>query len=248
MRSCSRSDCSQSRRLQSHSSGHREARCDRSLSHRSRYCSRGCCRSRDCSPLSSDHSRLRKRSWRPRWSRRDHKEAVVASRDRCKSGSTVEPNPAVAGGSIPLPTSSFPDLVKLFLSLSRPVAQRDAAAGVLPGPHLSGDICSPWGAASVPAPGVATPAGAAPATTSTSQHELARESSRPERRHRRSSGRERSCSGEKGGRGRSPSPARSAHSVSVSASSSSESSDTEERVSAMPSPPRRTTWRRWWSF
>ena len=41
----------------------------------------------------------------------------------------MEPAPAVAGSSIPLPTSSFPDLVRLFLSLSGPMAQQDAAIG-----------------------------------------------------------------------------------------------------------------------
>ena len=39
------------------------------------------------------------------------------------TGSTVGPAPAVAGGSVPLPKSSFTDLVRLFFSLSGPVAQ-----------------------------------------------------------------------------------------------------------------------------
>ena len=140
MRSHSRSDRLRSRRLCLHSPGRREARHDWSRSHRSRY------RSRDRSPVSSDCLRSRKRSWQPGQIRRDCMDAVVASRDRGNSGSTVEPAPAVAGASIPLPMSSFPDLVRLFLSLSGSVAQRDAAvgslltaagvagAGVLPGP------------------------------------------------------------------------------------------------------------------
>ena len=169
------------------------------------------------------------------------------------SGSTVEPAPAVAGGSIPLPTSSFPDLVRLFLSLSGPVAQQDAAigsmlsaagvtgAGVLPCPAAPVTSAAPvaCSSASVPAPGVSTPAGAASATASPGRCEHARESSRPERHRGRSSGRERSSSGGKRGRGRSPFPACSARLASVSSSSSSESSDTEERVSAMPLPPSR---------
>ena len=185
-----------------------------------------------------------KRSWRLGWSRWDREETVVASRDHGNSGSTVVPAPVVAVGSIPLPMSSFPDLVRLFLSLSGPVAQRDVAvgsllsaagvtgAGVLPGP------ATPVACSSVmPAPGVSTPAGAASATASPGRCEHARGSSRPERRRRCSSGRERSCSGGKRGKGTSPFPACSAHLASVSASSSSESSDAEGRVSAMPPPP-----------
>ena len=147
--------------------------------------------------------------------------------------------------------SSFPDLVKLFLSLSGPVAQRDVAigsmllaagvtgAGVLPGPAATVTSVAPVVCSSaMPAPSVSTPAGAASATASPGRCERARESSRPERRHRRSSCRERSRLGGKHGKGRSPSPARSARSASVSASFS-ESSDTEERVSAMPPSPSR---------
>ena len=104
---------------------------------------------------------------------------------------------------------------------------------MLPGPAAP-VACS---SASVPAPGVSTPTGAAFVTALPGRCERARESSCPERRSRRSSGRERSRLGGKRGRGQSPSPARSAHSASVSVSSSSEFSDTEERVSAMPSPP-----------
>ena len=147
--------------------------------------------------------------------------------------------------------SSFPDLVRLFLSLSGSVAQRDAAigsmlwaagvtgAGELPGPaapvtSVAHVACS---SASVLAPGVSTPIGAATATASPGRCEHARESSRPERHHKCSSGRERSRSGGKRGRGWSPSPARSARLASASASSSFESSlDTKERVSAMPPP------------
>ena len=152
MDSRSRSDRLQSRRLSSRSSGCCEAWRYHSRSHGSRYLSRDHYRSYDCSPLSSDRSRSRERSWRPERSRWDREEAVVASWDRCNSGSTVEPTPAVAGGSIPLPMSSFPDLVRLFLSLSGPVAQRDAAVGsLLTGagvtgaawPCRSGAICSP---------------------------------------------------------------------------------------------------------
>ena len=81
-----------------------------------------------------------------------------------------------------------------------------------------------------------TPAGVASATASPDRCERARESSCPERCRRFSSGKERSRSGGKRGRGRSPSSARSARSASVSAFSS-ESSDPEEMVSAMPPPP-----------
>ena len=203
-------------------------------------------RSCDCSPLSSDRSRSGKRSWRPGWSLRDCKEAVVTSRNHGNSGSMVESAPAVAGGSIPLPTSSFPDLVRLFLSLSGPVEQRDATigsllsaasvtgAGVLPDPATPVTSAAPVACSSaMPAPVVSTSASAASATASPGRCERARESSRPERR---SSGRERSRSGRKHGRGWSPSRARSARSASVSASSSSESLDPAERVSAMPPP------------
>ena len=96
-------------------------------------------------------------------------------------------------------------------------------AGVLPGPAALVIFAAPvaCSSASVPAPGVVTPAGAASATASPGRCERARESFRPERRCRRSSGRERSRLGGKRGRGRSPSPARSARSASVSASYSS---------------------------
>ena len=159
------------------------------------------------------------------------------------------PAPAVADGSFTLPRSSFSDLVRLFLSLSGLVVQRDTAvgslllaagvtfAGVLPGPTAPVTSAAPVACSSVMhVPGVLTPASAASATASPSRCERARESSRPERHRRRSSGWERSRSGGLHGKGRSPSPARSACSASVSASSSSESSDTEERVSAIPPP------------
>ena len=88
----------------------------------------------------------------------------------------------------------------------------------------------------MPAPGASTPAGAASVTASSGRCERAQgqESSRPAKRRRWSSGRERSHSGGKRRGGRSPSPAQSARSASVSASSSSESSDSEVRASAMP--------------
>ena len=99
---------------------------------------------------------------------------------------------------------SLQDLARLFLSLSGPIAQRDAAmgslftvavvtsAGVLPGPVAAMTSAAPvvCSSASVPAPSVVTPAGAASATSSPGRHERARESSRPERRRRCSSGRE----------------------------------------------------------
>ena len=227
-----------------HSSVRREARRDQSRSHQSRF------RSRDRSPLSSDHLRSRERRWRPGRSRRDRAEAVVASRDRGNSGSRVEPAPAVAGGFIPQLTPSLQDLARLFLSLSGSMVQRDVAVGslftaavvtggVLPVPAAPVTSAAPVVclSASVPAPGLVTPAGAASATVSPGRQERARESSHPERCRRCSSGRERSHSGEKRGKGRSPSSARSARSVRPSASSSSESSDAEERVSAMPPPP-----------
>ena len=81
--------------------------------------------------------------------------------------------------------------------------------------------------------GCGTPAGAASVTGLPGRHERARGSPRSERR---SSGRERSRSGGKLGKGQSPSPACSARLVRASASSSSASSDADERASAMPPP------------
>ena len=177
------------------------------------YRSRDCRRSHDRSPP-SDCSQSGKRSWRPGRSSRDRGEAIVASCDRGNSGLMVEPGPAVASGSTSLPTSSFPDLVRLFLSLSGPVEQRDAvvgsllsaagvtSAGVLPGPAALVTSAAPVACSSaMPAPGVSPPTGAASATTSPGRCERARESSRLERRCRRSSGRERSRSCGKRGRG-----------------------------------------------
>ena len=207
-------------------------------SHGSRYWSRDHRRSHD-RPQSG------KRNWRP--------EVVVASRNYGSSGLKVDPAPAVAGGSSSLPTSSLPDLVKLFLSLSGPVDQRGAVlgsllsaagvtgAGVLPG--LAAPVTSAAPVACSPvmtAPGVSTPAGADSATASPSRCERARQASCPGKRRRHVYGRGRSRSGGKHGRGRSPSPAHSAHSASVSASSSSESLDSEEKVSALPPPSLRT--------
>ena len=117
-------------------------------------------------------------------------------------------------------------------SLSRSMAQRDAAAGslfsaagslfsaagvtvawVLPGPAAPVTSAAPvaCSSASVPAPGVVTPASAASATASPGRCQLAWESTCPERRCRRSSGGKKSHSGGKHGRGQSPSLARSAH-------------------------------------
>ena len=110
----------------------------------------------------------------------------------------------VAGGSSSLPTSSFSDLVRLFLSLFGPVAQRDAAvgsllsaagvtgAGVLPGPTAPVTSAAPVVCSSaMPALGVSTPTSVASGTTSPGRFENAWESSRPERRRSCSSGRER---------------------------------------------------------
>ena len=125
--------------------------------------------------------------------------------------------PSVAGDSIPLPTPSFPDLVWLSLSLSVPVTQRDATigsqfsaagvtgAGVLlcPTAPVTSAAAAPvaYSSASVPAPGLVTPAIAASATASPGRCERARGSSCPERRCRLSSGRKWSRSGGKRGRG-----------------------------------------------
>ena len=82
--------------------------------------------------------------------------------------------------------------------LLRPTAPVTSAAPV---------ACS---SASVPTPGVVTPASAASATASPGQYERAGESSHPKMRRRLSSDMERSRSGGKCGRSRSPSPACSA--------------------------------------
>ena len=204
-------------------------------SHGSHYRSRDRRRSRDCSP-SSDHSQSGKRSWRSGRGHRDRAEAAVASCDRGDSGLTVAPAAAVAGGAM----SSFPDLVRLVLSLSGSGEQWGVVLGSLlstaavtgvggvPAPAApvttaAAIACSP----SVPTPGGSTSACAASATASHSRCDRAQESSRPERRHGRSTGRERSCLGGKCGKGRSPSPALSARLASASASSSSESSVSE---------------------
>ena len=139
----------------------------------------------------------------------------------------MEPAPAVAGGLHSSSHILFPGPRQAVPQPVWAMAQRDAAvgslllaagvtgAGVLPGPAAPVTSAAPVAclSASVPAPGVVTTAGAASATASPGQCE----------RCRRSSGRERSCSGGKRGRGRSPSPAHSARLASVSASSSSES-------------------------
>ena len=172
-------------------------------------------------------------------------EAVDASRDCGNSGLTVVPACAAAGGATALPTSSFPDLIRLVLSLSGSVDQRGAVmgsllsaaavtdAGGVPAPAATVASVAPIAcSSSVPAPGASTPAGAASATASPGRRERAQECSR-----RRSSGQERSRLGGERVGSRSPSPARSTRSASMSASSSSESSDLEGRVSAMPPPP-----------
>ena len=82
-------------------------------------------------------------------------EAAVASRARCDSGLTVAHAPAFAGGATALPTSSFPDLVRLVLSLSGSVEQRGAVLGSL----LS--TAAVTGAGGVPAPAVPVPTAAA---------------------------------------------------------------------------------------
>ena len=161
----------------------------------------------------------------------------------------MNPAPAVASGSSALPTSSLPDLVRLFLSLSGTMEQLGAVLGSLlsaaavtgAGGVLAPTTPVPTAApvaclSTVPAPGASTPAGAASVTASPGRCECAQEFSRPEKRRRQLSGRERSHSGRKRGGGRSPSPARSDRSDSTSDSSSSESSDLEVRVSMIPPP------------
>ena len=125
----------------------------------------------------------------------------------------MAPAPAVAGGATALPTSSFPDLVRLVLSLSGSMEQRDAVRGSLlstaavtgagsvpapaaPVPTAATIVCSPL----VPTLSGSTSAGAASATASHGRCEHAQESSCPERRHGRLTGRERSLSGGKRGK------------------------------------------------
>ena len=86
----------------------------------------------------------------------------------------------------------------------------------------------------MPAPGGGSPAGDSSAT---GWRKRSRESSRSERRHRRSSSGERSQSSKERRGGRSPSPARSSHLASVSASSSPASSVADIQEGAMPPPP-----------
>ena len=98
--------------------------------------------------------------------------------------SRVECAPAVAGSSSPRPMPSLQDLARLFLSLSGSREQWDAVlgsafstaavsgAGFLPGPaalELSA-ATSECSSASVPAPGVSSPAGAASVTGSSGQY------------------------------------------------------------------------------
>ena len=87
----------------------------------------------------------------------------------------MEPAPAVEGSSIPRPTSSLPDFVRLFLSLSGSLAQQDVAlgslltaagvtgAGVLPDPAAPVTSAAPVACSSASA---VTPAGAASSTAS----------------------------------------------------------------------------------
>ena len=91
---------------------------------------------------------------------RDHAEAVVASQDRGDSGLTVAPAPAVAGGATAFPTSSFPDLVRLVLSLPGSVEQRGAVLGSL---LSTADVT---GVGGVPAPASLVPASATVACSS----------------------------------------------------------------------------------
>ena len=170
--------------------------------------------------------------------------------DRGNSGSRVESVPGVAGSSIPRPKPSLQDLARLFLSLLGSHAQWDAivgsafsaagisGAGVLPGPAAPVTSAAPsaCSSASVLAPGVDSPAGAASATSSAGRHERAWESPCSGRRCWRSSIREESRSSKKRREGRSPSPACSSRLVRAS-SSLFASSDAGEKAGAMPPPP-----------
>ena len=72
----------------------------------------------------------------------------------------MEPAPAAAGGSSALPTSSFPDLVRLLFSLSGSVDQRVEVLGSL----LSAAAFT--GAGGVPAPATTVPSAAPVACSS----------------------------------------------------------------------------------
>ena len=141
------------------------------------------------------------RSWRPGRSRRDRAEAVDASHDRSNSGLAVGPAPAAVGGCTAFPTSSFPDLVRLVLSLSGSAEQRGAVlgsllsatavtgAGGVPAPAAPVPPAVPVACSSaVPAPGALTPAGAACATALPGRCDRAQESSCLEKCRRQSSG------------------------------------------------------------
>ena len=111
-----------------------------------------------------------------------------------------------------------------------------SSAGLLPGPTAPVTSAAPFAcsSANVSAPGVVSPAGAAPAA---GRHECAWESPRSEWRRRRSSSGESSRSSKQRREGRSPSPARSSCQARASASFFSASSDAGEKAGAMPPPP-----------
>ena len=116
------------------------------------------------------------------------------SRDRGNSVLRVEPAPAVAGSSAPLPTPSLQDLTRLFLSLSGPFVQLDAVgaslfAGVIgawafPDPAAPVTSSAPLAcmSGSVPASGGLASVSAASMTGSSGRHEHALESPHSERR------------------------------------------------------------------
>ena len=157
----------------------------------------------------------------------------------------------VAGSSILRLTFSLQYLASLFLSLSGSLERRDVAMGslfsaagttgalVLPGPAAPVTSAAPFAclSASVPAPGVVSPAGVASATGSADRHGHSWEFPRSVRRRRCSSGGEKSRSGKKRGEGRSPSPACSSLLARACDSSLSASSDAGDEASSMPPPP-----------
>ena len=197
---------------------------------------------RDRSRLSSDWSRSRESSWRPRHrSRRDRVESPAISQDRGDSGSRA--STVSAAPSVPEPLLC--DLARLFKSLSGSCALWDVLgsslvlAGALPG-------TGSWPGSSVPG-GVSAPSACLPAGGSTpgmvppnggplsSGLTGLSETSRELRRERSSSGK-RSRSSKKCRGDRSPSPAGSSRAARSSPSASSVSSGAAVPEGVMPPP------------
>ena len=193
-------------------------------------------RSRGRSPPSSDHSWSKERGRRARREQQEGVETVTVSQAPAVSEARAVATPAAGGATLAALPSAVQDLARFFLSLSGSaslgvaggvagVAAPASGVGVPLCPSTSGGGAVTFGAATAIPAGAGGPPFAFAAVPGVSGRQQRQETSRPNRRHCRSSSDGTDRRSKKRPRGRSPFPGPSSRHWERSYRSDSESSE-----------------------